>query len=268
MSKKPRVLKSYARENLLGRYGLVVGALIFIVVIAVFLNMPFASMLREAAYFGAIGRVAIGIIGIVVVMILFILFYVGFMWIQLQLARNRKTNFGDILYPFTNHPWRFVGFQVLAALVAVACMLPGMACLYFSCTIDREVRRLLVDMPLVFVIGIAALVAGFFLFVVIRMAWAMTNYLLLDHDDLRVGEAMHKSRIMMKRNKWRLWRLIRSFIGWLLFSMLTFFIALLWVFPYLMQSHACFYLELLSPEERHMGPEEQNMGPEEEAPQF
>ncbi len=261
MSKKPRVLKTYARENPLGHYGLAVGALIFLVLVVVLLNMPFNSMVRQGAYFGATGRVVIGVIGIVVVMILFILFYVGFMWIHLQLARGRKANFGDILHVFANHPGRYIGFQVLATLVIFACFLPGMACLYFSCTIDYDARMLLVDMPLLFGIGVAALVAGFFVFVIIRMAWAMTNYLLLDHEELHVGEAMHKSRIMMKHNKWRLWRLIRSFIGWLLFSVLTFFIALLWIYPYLMQSHACFYLELLSPEER-------NMGPEEEAPQF
>ncbi len=55
---------------------------------------------------------------------------------------------------------------------------------------------------------------------------------------------------MMKGNKWRLFCLKFSFIGWVLLSFLTFGILLFWVMPYIEVTMAKFYLSLL--------PEEQN----------
>ncbi|MBQ7322267.1 MAG: DUF975 family protein [Clostridia bacterium] len=75
-------------------------------------------------------------------------------------------------------------------------------------------------------------------------SYAMTYYILADHPEMSPTEAITKSREMMKGNKWRLFCLDFSFIGWYLLSILTLGILLLWIDPYHMMAHAAFYESL------------------------
>ena len=78
-------------------------------------------------------------------------------------------------------------------------------------------------------------------------SYAMTFYILADNPDMAPTEAINKSKEMMKGNKWRLFCLDFSFIGWYLLSILTLGILLLWVNPYSMQARVEFY-ESLKPQ--------------------
>jgi uncharacterized membrane protein len=78
-------------------------------------------------------------------------------------------------------------------------------------------------------------------------SYAMTFYILADNPDMAPTEAINKSKEMMKGNKWRLFCLDFSFIGWYLLSFLTLGILLLWVNPYSMQARVEFY-ESLKPQ--------------------
>ena len=78
-------------------------------------------------------------------------------------------------------------------------------------------------------------------------SYAMTFYILADNPDMSPTEAINESKEMMKGNKWRLFCLDFSFIGWYLLSFLTLGILLLWVNPYSMQARVEFY-ESLKPQ--------------------
>ena len=82
------------------------------------------------------------------------------------------------------------------------------------------------------------------LLIVLILAWALTPYLLLDYPGLRVQDAMKQSKKLMRGNKWRLFLLYLSFLGWLIFSVLTFGIGLLWIVPYMEMTIITFYREL------------------------
>lgn len=82
------------------------------------------------------------------------------------------------------------------------------------------------------------------------LAYSMSYYILIDDATISANDARKKSIEMMKGNKWRLFCLKFSFIGWVLLSFLTFGILLFWVMPYIEVTMAKFYLSLL--------PEEQN----------
>ena len=75
-------------------------------------------------------------------------------------------------------------------------------------------------------------------------SYAMTFYILSDHPELDGMEAITRSRQMMKGNKWRLFCLDFSFIGWVLLCVLTFGILFLYVGPYMDAAHAAFYQSL------------------------
>ena len=81
-------------------------------------------------------------------------------------------------------------------------------------------------------------------------AYSMSYYILLDDPTISANDARKKSIEMMKGNKWRLFCLQFSFIGWYLLSMLTFGILLFWVSPYMQVAEAKFYLSLLPEEEQ------------------
>ncbi len=72
-------------------------------------------------------------------------------------------------------------------------------------------------------------------------SYAMTEYVLADNPELSGNAAIEKSMEMMQGNKWRLFLLDLSFIGWMILSILTLGIAMFWVLPYMIQTHAAFY---------------------------
>ena len=76
-------------------------------------------------------------------------------------------------------------------------------------------------------------------------AYAMTQYILADHPEYTATEAIEKSQELMKGNKFRLFCLELSFIGWIILSGIAFGIPLIWVIPYMEMTKAEFYQNLL-----------------------
>ncbi|ULL16955.1 DUF975 family protein [Paenibacillus sp. H1-7] len=75
-------------------------------------------------------------------------------------------------------------------------------------------------------------------------SYALAPLVLIDDPQLTVNEAITRSRQMMDGYKWKLFCLYLSFIGWLLLSIVTLGIGLLWIIPYMQASLSHFYLEL------------------------
>lgn len=76
-------------------------------------------------------------------------------------------------------------------------------------------------------------------------SYAMSYYILADNPEISANEARKKSIEMMRGNKWRLFCLSFSFIGWILLCGLTFGILTFWITPYINASVAAFYQDLL-----------------------
>ena len=75
-------------------------------------------------------------------------------------------------------------------------------------------------------------------------SYAMTGYILSEHPELTASEAIAQSRQMMYGNRWRLFCLQFSFIGWDLLCALTLGIGELWLRPYKRAAEAAFYREV------------------------
>lgn len=75
--------------------------------------------------------------------------------------------------------------------------------------------------------------------------YAMTPYIMLEQPELTPNEAITKSKELMYGNRWRLFCLEISFIGWILLAaLLTCGIGILWVKPYMEAATAAFYREI------------------------
>lgn len=75
-------------------------------------------------------------------------------------------------------------------------------------------------------------------------SYSMSYYILVDEPNLTPDEARRRSMAMMEGNRWRLFCLHLSFIGWIFLSALTFGVLLLWVYPYIRTAEALFYEDL------------------------
>lgn len=72
-------------------------------------------------------------------------------------------------------------------------------------------------------------------------AYSMAPYIMVENPELSVKEAMKKSKELMKGNKWRLFCLSFSFIGWDILAALSFGIGHLVLCPYVEAAGAAFY---------------------------
>ena len=80
--------------------------------------------------------------------------------------------------------------------------------------------------------------------IVAAFRYAMTYYILAENPELTASEAINRSKEMMNGNKWRLFCLGFSFIGWEILSAITMGIGYLFLIPYQYAATAAFYREI------------------------
>lgn len=76
------------------------------------------------------------------------------------------------------------------------------------------------------------------------LSYSMSLFILADNPNMKANEAITKSKEMMNGHKWELFVLYLSFIGWMLLTILTFGILVIYVGPYMYASLAAFYEEI------------------------
>ncbi|MDQ0149193.1 DUF975 family protein [Eubacterium multiforme] len=91
-------------------------------------------------------------------------------------------------------------------------------------------------------IVVLIIIAAVILFI-IKLFYLMSIYMIADGYG-GIFECLGRSARMMKGNKFKLFKLMLSFIGWFILSIITLGIGLLWVMPYYSLSLTNFYLDL------------------------
>ena len=80
--------------------------------------------------------------------------------------------------------------------------------------------------------------------------YAMTPYVLAENPEMTANEAITKSKELMNGNRWRLFCLEISFIGWDILCAFTLGIGYLWLTPYKQAARAAFYREVSGTEKQ------------------
>lgn len=80
--------------------------------------------------------------------------------------------------------------------------------------------------------------------IIAAYSYAMTPYILEENPSMSVMEAIRRSKEMMDGNKWRLFCLQISFIGWALLSILTCGVGFLFLTPYMSAAECAFFYEI------------------------
>jgi uncharacterized membrane protein len=91
-------------------------------------------------------------------------------------------------------------------------------------------------------------------------SYSMTFYVLNDNPGMAANDARKKSMEIMRGNKWRLFCLDFSFIGWYLLSILTLGILMFWITPYHNAARAAFYKSITASETPAEAPSENEVG--------
>lgn len=79
----------------------------------------------------------------------------------------------------------------------------------------------------------------------VSYSYALVFHVKKDHPDFTWRECLDESERLMEGNRWKLFKLNLSFIGWAFLSGLLFFgIGMLWITPYMQTSFAIFYDEV------------------------
>lgn len=232
MKKSSSELKCMAKGLLAGHYGLLIGAALLYgggsLVITMVLELVFQSDHSvNILYF----------ICSLIVSLLSTIFTIGYEKMILEISRGREARLGDLLYGFSHQPDRIILLTILLSLVSLACMLPG------SLLLAAGAVMKLIPLTLV---GILALLTGTVFLFILSFGYSMVFLLYLDNPEKGVIQLMRESRTLMKGNKGRYFYLQISFIGLMLLSILTCFIGLLWLMPYMEMTSILFYRNLLN----------------------
>lgn len=92
----------------------------------------------------------------------------------------------------------------------------------------------------IFLWGLLFIIPG----VVKYYSYSMIYFIQLENPDLHYEEVITRSREMMTGNKWRLFCLELSYIGWYALSFLTFGVLLFWVMPKVRMAKYEFYRQI------------------------
>lgn len=89
-----------------------------------------------------------------------------------------------------------------------------------------------------------SLIATTILSIIISLRFAYATVILAEYPEISPREALQKSASLMQGNKWKLFCLDFSFIGWVILSILSCGIGFIWVTPYMNVARIAFYDEV------------------------
>lgn len=98
----------------------------------------------------------------------------------------------------------------------------------------------LINSVFIFLWSLLLIVPG----IIAAIRYSMSYHILQENPNMSANDARKESIRLMEGHKWQYFCLIFSFIGWILLSILTCGILLLWVQPYMYVASAEFYNEL------------------------
>lgn len=232
-----RELKNYAKQAMSGKYGILILAFVAVQALALI-----SSMISTALF---PGEETIDIVlSYAFTFILTLLINVvaaGMNYMYLNIARGKAYSLNDLFYFYRHHPDRVIVVGFFMAVLNLLTMLPYT--IYSNANLpgkDDSVEALITWLYT----GVVLMIVGMIVYQILVIPLEMTYYILADKPELKSTEAMKESLEMMHGNFGRYLMLKISFIPLMFLSVFTFYIALLWIFPYMAMTEVMFYRDL------------------------
>ena len=153
----------------------------------------------------------ISVLGTIIDFLLFGVVWISYLSFFLPIARNKKVRVNTLFSEFKRYEfYTMVYLQFLLKLIigTIIFIIPGLIAKY---------------------------------------RYQLVPFVIADNPNItNPADALNKCKILMKGNKWRLFTLQMSFIGWWFLSVLTFGIGFLWLVPYMNVTFAKLYDDISS----------------------
>lgn len=160
-------------------------------------------------------------------------------YLFLNIARNRERSLGDLLFFFKNNPDRVI---VVALVLSVLEVLASLPCNLYAYLVPMG--ETLVQQTRWYSTYLGLMCLSLVLQLLLSVPFSQAYYLLADDPQMTGKEALRKSIQMMKGNMGKYIWLHVTFLPWILMSVVTLYIALIWILPYLMMTKIMFYRDL------------------------
>ena len=221
-----RELKNYAKQAMSGKYGILILAFVAVQALALI-----SSMISSALF---PGEETIDIVlSYAFTFILTLLINVvaaGMNYMYLNIARGKVYSLNDLFYFYRHHPDRVIVAGFFMAVLNLLTMLPYT--IYSNANLPGEDA------------SVEVLITWLYTGVVLMIVGMIVYQILVIPLELKSTEAMKESLEMMHGNFGRYLMLKISFIPLMFLSVFTFYIALLWIFPYMAMTEVMFYRDL------------------------
>jgi len=269
MKTSRKELKMRARAALLGHYGTAVGGillfygiswlfmmameLVVMVMVAVFSLAAPSEELSSLIVMGedisgysmagssllSSGVIAAVIVGVLLYLALIMVLYLmipGMVHLNMNICEGKKAKVTDIFWAFKHGPWKFIRLTLVIGLLILLSFLP-MALLMIGGVMSGNMVFTMIFNGVCSVILIIVMMC-------VALNFAMLYFILVDHPEMGIIEALKESYNMMVGNRLRFLGLSFSFFGWMILGMMSCGIGMLWLTPYMGCTCIFFYQDL------------------------
>lgn len=228
MKRSCAALKTLARESLTGQYGTPVAACVLIGLFTFIPSMFMTMLLDTSSTFSIVSWQVL----VYIVALLVSLLQTGYNQMFLNLNRKIPMAVGNLFYPFSHHPDRFLVLNIIILLAGVLPTLPLDIMSYQETTYTS------------LMLSLASSLLRSLITTVLSLFLGLADYLLLDNDEMGAMEAMRESLRLMKGNKGRCLYMQLSFLPLTFVCMITCYVGFLWLTPYMNATFAYFYMDI------------------------
>lgn len=239
-------IRENAREALTGKWGK--GALITLAYLAIIFVIGFIQgLFEENSVMSNLLGIAMAIIEVPISL--------GLIYAFMKLKRGEEVKPFDFLeMGFSNfgRAWKITLRTLLKLILPIIVIVVGMlmitgSAVYF--TAEAIMGGLGESSLVLMFVGLIIYIAALIWCMVRSLLYSLTLYVAYDNPNMTSLEVVNESAKMMNGNRWKIFLLELSFIGWAILCIFTLGIGYLWLLPYMQVALVCFYEHLLGKNE-------------------
>lgn len=159
------------------------------------------------------------------------LFSAGIAKMSLNISRKQAYSMNDMLYVFHHNADRFL---IVGLVIVAISFVTGLPVMFMSMNSN---------IPVSFILFFT--VFDLIITVVVNLFLGLSTYLLLDHPEMNAMDSLKESIRLMKGNKGRSLYITLSFLPLAFLSVLTCYIGMIWLTPYMDMTMANFYRDII-----------------------
>ena len=225
-------LKASARQKLLGKYSILIGAFLIVEV----LTSVISFAVTELCGFSSISQIVIYYLIMILLSLFSSIFVSGQIYMYLNVSCGRPVVINDVFHGFKFHPEKAILIELFLMIITA---LPAIPAAVFYALWKT-------GMGTGYIIAFSAFTCvAIVVIVMLSLTYSQAFYLMYDFPQYTVKQLLKTSRRKMKGNKGRFFYMNVSFIPLILLGILSFGIGFLWIAPYITETQTEFFLDMM-----------------------